>query len=343
MRVLLTGGDGYVGCLMGPRLVQAGHDVVVVDTGFYRSAWLFNNDDSRPPSVTKDIRRLTVDDLRGFDAVVHLAELSNDPIGALNPSITYQINHQGSVHLAQLAKQAGVERFVYMSSCSVYGVAEDDEVDETSAVNPQTDYARCKLLVERDVAPLADDGFSPTFLRSATAYGASPRQRFDIVINNLSGVAYTTGRLVVESDGTPWRPFVHILDMAKAVATVLAAPRDVAHGQIVNLGSPNQNYQVKEIVEALATVFPEAKVAYGDGGADNRSYRVDFSKLGRMFPTLELDWDIDKGARQLRRVFDGIGLTEELFFSPHYTRLKRLRHLLDTGQLDENFFWRPLS
>ena len=342
MRVLLTGADGYIGCLMGPRLMRDGFDVVGLDTGFYRSGWLFNGVDATPQTITKDIRHVTVEDLRGFDAVVHLAELSNDPIGALAPHITFEINHKGSVRLAEMARDAGVSQFVYMSSCSVYGIAEEGEVDETSPANPQTAYAECKLLVERDVTSLATDDFSPTFLRNATAYGASPRQRFDIVINNLAGVAHTTGRIVMESDGTPWRPFVHIQDMGKLVSTVLSVPRERVHNQIVNVGSTNQNYQVKEISDTIGTTFTGCEVVYGSRGGDTRSYRVNFDKLATMLPEFSCDWDVVKGVAQLKRVFDAVDLTEELFFSPHFTRLKRLNYLLATGQLDPDFFWTPL-
>jgi nucleoside-diphosphate-sugar epimerase len=339
VRVLITGADGYIGHLMAPRLVADGHEVVAVDTGFYRSAYLFHTTDARPYTLTKDIRDIDAADLAGVDAVVHLAELSNDPIGALAPHVTYEINHKGSVRLAELAKAAGVSRFVYMSSCSVYGVAEEEDVDETSAVNPQTAYAECKLLVERDVAPLADDGFSPTFLRNATAYGASPRQRFDIVINNLAGVAHTTRRIVMDSDGTPWRPFVHIQDMGKMVSTVLSVDRERVHNEIINVGSSGQNYQVKEIADTIGSTFPGCEVVYGDRGSDTRSYRVNFDKLARILPEFSCDWDVVKGAEQLRRVFEAIGLDEELFFSPHYTRLKRLNYLLASGQVDRDFFW----
>lgn len=343
MRVLITGADGYIGALMAPRLVRDGHDVVAVDTGFYRSAYLFHTEDERPRTLTKDIRDITPADLEGVDAVVHLAELSNDPIGALAPHVTYEINHKGSVRLAEMAKAAGVSRFVYMSSCSVYGIAEEEEVDETSAVNPQTAYAECKLLVERDVAPLASDSFSPTFLRNATAYGASPRQRFDIVINNLAGVAHTTRRIVMDSDGSPWRPFVHIQDMGKMVSTVLSVPRERVHNEIINVGSSGQNYQVKEIADTIGATFPGCEVVYGDRGSDTRSYRVNFNKLATLLPEFSCDWDVQKGAEQLRHVFEAIDLDEALFTSPHYTRLKRLTYLLNSGQVDKDFFWNPIS
>nr|MDT0664208.1 SDR family oxidoreductase [Micromonospora sp. DSM 115978] len=244
MKVLVTGTEGYLGCLLAPELLRDGHDVVGVDTGYYKYGWLYRGTDRTAYTIDKDLRHLTVDDLAGVDAVVHMAELSNDPLGALAPDVTYKVNHQGSVRLAQLAKQAGVSRFVYMSSCSVYGVATGGDVVETSAVNPQTPYAECKVLVERDVSPMADDSFSPTFMRNATAYGASPRMRFDIVLNNLAGIAWTTNEIAMTSDGTPWRPLVHGLDIAKAIRCVLAAPRDVIHNEVFNVGDSAQNYQV---------------------------------------------------------------------------------------------------
>src|SRR5918998_6097672 len=244
MKVLVTGTDGYLGCLLAPELLRAGHEVRGVDTGFYKSGWLYHGVPASVQTLVKDIRRLTTADLAGADAVVHMAELSNDPLGQLSPTITYQINHQASVRLAKLAKRAGVDRFVYMSSCSVYGVA-DGEVDETSPVNPQTAYAECKTLVERDLLAMAGDDFSPTFMRNATAFGASPRQRFDIVLNNLSGLAWTTKKIAMNSDGTPWRPLVHGLDIAKSIYCALEAPREAVHNETFNVGSNEQNYQVR--------------------------------------------------------------------------------------------------
>ena len=338
MRVMLTGSEGYLGCLLGPELVRDGHDVVGVDTGFYKHGWLYRGVDRTVYTLDQDVRRLTVDDLRGFDAVVHMAELSNDPLGDLIGDITYDVNHTGSVRLATLAKQAGVERFVYMSSCSVYGVA-DGVVDERSPINPQTAYGVCKGLVERDVSALADDGFSPTFMRNATAFGASPRMRFDIVLNNLSGLAWTTREIAMTSDGSPWRPLVHAMDIGKAVRCALAAPREVVHGQVFNVGSDDQNYQVRDIAERVAAAFPGCTTRFGEQGADNRSYKVDFAKISSELPGFSCDWDADRGAQQLSRVFEHIDLDAATFTGRGHIRLKQLEHLLATKQVDADLFW----
>lgn len=341
MKVLLTGSGGYIGIVTAPVLLQKGQDVVGVDSGFYQSGWLYNGVSQLPRTMQKDIRAITADDLAGFDAIVHMAELSNDPLGQLNPHITYKINHQGSVALAKAAKEAGVQRFVYMSSCSVYGVGEEGEVkSEESTPRPQTAYAECKVLVERDLAPLADADFSPTFLRNATAFGPSPRQRFDVVLNNLSGLAWTTGRIAMTSDGTPWRPLVHILDIAEAVSCVLAAPKDAIHNQIFNVGDSAQNYRVREIAEIVADAFPGCELSFGTNDADNRSYRVDFTKINTQLPGFKCTRDASVGAQQLRAVFERIGMTKELFEAVPYTRLKMLQQLIATGQLDADFFWK---
>ena len=338
MKLLVTGTDGYLGCLLAPELIRDGHDVIGVDTGFYKWGWLYNGLDTAPLTLVKDIRRITVEDLRGVDAVIHMAELSNDPLGQLSPTITYEINHQGSVRLAELAKRAGVQRFVYMSSCSVYGVA-DGEVDETSPVNPQTAYAECKTLVERDLQAMADDNFSPTFMRNATAFGASPRQRFDIVLNNLSGLAWTTSKITMISDGRPWRPLVHGLDIAQAIRRVLDAPRELMHNEIFNVGSTEQNYRVREIAEIVAEEFPGCEVSFGDVGGDNRSYRVSFDKITNKLPGFECQWDAAKGAAQLHRIFRRIDLDADTFTGRGHTRLLQLQHLISTGQVDTELFW----
>lgn len=338
MRTLLTGSDGYLGCLVGPLLAERGHCVSGVDTGYYRAGWLYDGVSRTVETLSRDVRSLDVEDLRGFDAVVHMAELSNDPLGDLIGDVTYRVNHEGSVRLARLAKQAGVSRFVYMSSCSVYGIA-DGTVDETSALNPQTAYGVCKGLVERDVTALADDDFSPTFLRNATAFGASPRMRFDIVLNNLSGLAWTTGSLTMTSDGSPWRPLVHALDIGKAIGCVLEAPREVVHTEVYNVGSDEQNYQVRDIAERVACAFPGCSTSFGPPGADNRSYRVDFTKISTKLPGFACDWDADRGAAQLAKVFAHISLDEPTFTGRGHTRLKQLQHLIATQQVDGDLFW----
>jgi nucleoside-diphosphate-sugar epimerase len=338
VRVLLTGSEGYLGCLLGPELVRDGHTVLGVDTGFYRSGWLYRGVDRTVETLDLDVRQLTVDHLRGVDAVVHMAELSNDPLGDLISEVTYEVNHQGSVRLAQLAKQAGVERFVYMSSCSVYGIA-DGTVDEQSPINPQTAYGVCKGLVERDVAALADDAFSPTFMRNATAFGASPRMRFDIVLNNLSGLAWTTREIAMTSDGSPWRPLVHALDIGKAIRCALLAPREAVHAQVFNVGSDEQNYQVRDIAERVAAAFPGCTTSFGEAGADNRSYRVSFDKIATGLPGFSCDWDADRGAQQLAEVFSRVDLDGATFTGRGHTRLRQLEHLLKTSQVDDHLFW----
>jgi nucleoside-diphosphate-sugar epimerase len=321
-------------------LADRGHQVIAVDTGYYRAGWLYNGVDRIAETITKDIREITADDLAGVDAVVHLAELSNDPVGQLAPHITYDINHAGSVRLATLAKECGVERFVYTSSCSVYGVATEENVDETSPVNPQTAYAECKVRVERDVAPLADAGFSPTFLRNATAYGASPRMRFDVVLNNLCGHAWTSGEIKMDSDGSPWRPLVHVLDICQAIAATLDAPADAVRGEVLNVGDSGSNYQVRQIAEIVAEVFPGCTLSFGTKGADNRSYRVSFEKIRERLPSFRCEWDVRRAAEQLRAIFERIDLDRETFEHRGYTRLKQIEFLLRTQQIDENFYWR---
>ncbi len=340
MKVLVTGTEGYLGCLLPPLLMERGHEVIGVDTGFYKVGWLYNGTAMTAKTLTKDIRHICAEDLQGVEAIVHMAELSNDPAGQLAPQITYEINHQGSVRLAKLAKQVGVRRFVYMSSCSVYGVATEGDVTEASPINPQTAYAECKTLVERDVQPLADDDFSPTFMRNATAFGASPRMRFDIVLNNLAGLAWTTKQIKMISDGTPWRPLVHALDIGKAIACALEAPRDIIHNQIFNVGDTANNYRVKEVAEIIADIFPDCQLSFGDNGGDNRSYRVSFEKINIILPGFKCDWNAQQGAQQLFDVFRHIDMSTDTFLFRGFTRLKQLEYLIRTQQIDQGFFWK---
>ena len=339
MRVLVTGTDGYIGAVLASDLSGRGYDVVGVDTGYYRDGCLYGTGDSAT-TIRKDIRLLTAEDVSGVDAVVHLAELSNDPVGQLRPEITDEINHHGSVRLARLARSAGVERFVYTSSCSVYGIATSGTVDEESPLNPQTPYAHAKVLVERDVSSLTADDFSPVFLRNATAYGASPRMRFDIVLNNLAGHAWTIREIRMDSDGTPWRPFVHVLDISRAVACVLEAPRAAVHNQLFNVGDSGANYRVREVADIVGSTFPGCNVTLGELGADNRSYRVSFAKIADALPDFRCEWTLEDGARELRDLFEKIDLSRETFEFRGFTRLKQLQYLLETRQLDDRFFWR---
>jgi nucleoside-diphosphate-sugar epimerase len=343
MKVLVTGSDGYIGCLLAPYLRGRGHEVVGLDTGYYRDGWLFNDAAGMPQSpltLNKDIRQVELSDLQGFDAVCHLAELSNDPLCENTPELTFEINHKGSVRLAELARAAGVKRFVYTSSCSVYGVGHGDApVNESTPTHPQTAYAECKLLVERDVTALATADFSPTFLRNATAYGASPRMRFDIVLNNLCGLAATTGRIAMTSDGSPWRPLVHVLDICEAVACTLEAPKEAIHTEVFNVGHDADNYQVREIAQIVADIYPDCELRFGQSGADNRSYRVSFAKIHKQLPGFHCNWNARKGAQQLKDVFARIGLDAATFNARPFTRLKRLQNLHTTGQIGEKFFW----
>lgn len=339
-RLLVTGVDGYIGCVLSARLVAAGYDVDGLDTGFYQQGWLFHDGLDRPRVLCRDTRDVTVDELRGYDAVIHLAELSNDPLCEFDEASTYDVNYKGSVAIAEKAKKAGVRRFVYASSCSVYGAAADEEKTELSAVNPQTAYARCKVLVEQAVSALADDSFVPTFLRNATAFGASPRMRFDIVLNNLAGLAWTTKCIRMTSDGTPWRPLVHVEDICGAIMASLDAPAEVVANEVFNVGDDGQNYRIREIVDAVAKTFPGCSVEVGSSRGDNRSYRVSFQKIRKHLPKFRCQWDVDRGARQLRGVFEQIGMTEQVFTAPAFTRLQQLKQLLTTQQIDANLHWR---
>ena len=339
MRIFVTGSDGYLGSLLVPALLRLGHDVVGLDTGFYKERSLYRSGDSSPHTLVKDLREIEVMDLKGCDAIVHMAELSNDPAGQLAPKITYEINHEGSVRLAELAQKAGVQRFVYMSSCSVYGVSGGEFVTEESPVNPQTTYGICKTLVERDVRALANAQFAPTFLRNATAYGASPRMRFDIVLNNLAGLAWTVREIRMTSDGTPWRPIVHGLDICQAIIAVLEAPLEAVANEVFNVGDTGHNYRVKEIAETVGEVFPDCRVSFGPPSPDNRSYRVAFDKIRKHLPGFECRWDARRGAEQLLELFRRVDMTEEVFQYRTFTRLKQLEYLIRTRQIDDNFFW----
>jgi nucleoside-diphosphate-sugar epimerase len=339
---VVTGTDGYIGCRLAPVLAARGHGVTGLDTGFYRDGWMYTDAAARGlqmSTVRKDLRQLGPRDFEGVDAVLHLAELSNDPLGENKPKVTYEINHLGSVRIAELAKAAGVRRFVYASSCSVYGVGTGDFLDETSAVNPQTAYARCKVMVERDVARLADDRFCVVFLRNSTAYGPSPRMRFDIVLNDLCARAHTTRRIVLTSDGTPWRPLAHVEDICHAFACALEAPAETVNGEIFNVGSTTENYRIRELAEIVADEFAGCEVSVGPSGGDNRSYRVSFEKIATRLAGYACHWTARAGAAELHRLFKCIEFDEATHQFRAYTRLKQLRYLARTGQIDDRFFW----
>ncbi len=341
MKVLVTGIDGYIGAVLGPYLMERGIDVVGFDTGYYRQGWLYPMAGPRPQVITKDLRQVTARDLDGFDAICHLAELSNDPIGQQDPALTHEINHGGSVRLAEAAREAGVSRFVYTSSCSVYGAnpPDADYVEETTPPQPLTAYAECKVKVERDVGKMASADFAPCFLRNATAYGASPRQRFDIVLNDFCGLAWTTKKIKLNSDGSAWRPLVHILDISQAVYLSLKAPKERISGQIFNIGSSEQNYRAIQIAKIVKEEFTGCELDVGEKSVDNRSYKVNFDKIGTILPDFKCEWTAEKGARQMHDMFKAIGLTEEVFRSAPYTRLKMLMKHRSAGLLNDKLFW----
>lgn len=340
MRVLVTGNKGYIGAVMVPMLVADGHDVVGLDTDLYHRS-TFGNWDDRTPTIRKDVRDVEASDLEGFDAVIHLAALSNDPLGNLNPQLTYDINHLGSVKLARLCRTVGVSRFVFASSCSNYGAAGDNFVDETSDLHPVTPYGISKVLVEQDVGKLATDDFTPVFMRSATAYGVSPRLRFDVVLNNLVAWAFTSGLVFMKSDGTPWRPIVHIEDISRAFIAALNAPRDMVHNQAFNVGQSLENYRIREIAEIVKETVPGCRIEFAeDAGPDLRCYRADFGKINRLLPSFKPQWDARKGARQLYESYKSIGLKVEDFEGPRYKRIDQLKSLMAEGRLAEDLHWR---
>jgi len=340
MRILLTGHKGYIGAVAGPMLKSAGFEVVGLDTDLFAGCD-FGGELSSIPEIRKDIRDLKTSDLKGFDAVVHLAALSNDPLGNLDPHLTFDVNHLASARLAELAKQAGASRFVFSSSCSTYGAAGDGFLDESAVLKPVTSYGASKVLVERDVTLLADDTFSPTFMRNATAYGVSPRLRLDLVLNDFVAAALTTGRIYIKSDGTPWRPIVHIRDIISAMICALQAPREIIHNAIFNVGQTSENYRISELADIVAETVPGSRIEYAPGGGpDKRCYRVNCDKVLRALPGFRPQWTARKGAQELLDAYRAAGLTAEDMNGGRYFRITTIQRLLDAGKLDLSLRWK---
>lgn len=340
MKVLVTGSGGYIGSVLCGKLLEDGFEVTGLDTGFYVGCNFF-----KVPytirQISKDVRDIAPRDIIGFDAVIHLAALSNDPIGTINPELTSEINFRASVRLAEYAREAGVKRFIFSSSCSIYGIAGEEDVDERGKLDPVTEYARSKVESEEKIAGFADEHFSPVILRNATVYGISPMMRTDLVVNNLAGWAYTTGKMRIMSDGTPWRPLIHIQDICNAFIAVLKAPRPLIHDQVFNVGSINENYRIKDIVDIIKKKMPECDIEYtGEHGADERTYRVNFSKITKVLADhFKPQWNVDRGVEEIFAAYKEKKLLKDDFQGDKFIRLKRIKKLLKEGKINGELFW----
>jgi len=336
MKILVTGHQGYIGSLLVPILTSLGHEVKGIDSNLYETS-LFGLAPAPIPSACKDIRDITLDDVAGCEAVIHLAGLSNDPLGDLDPQLTTDINHQATVLLAEMAKNAGAKRFLFASSCSIYGASGSELINELSPINPVTPYAHSKYLAEQDLCAMADKDFSPTFFRCATAHGYSPRIRFDLVVNNLVAWAYTTGKVMIKSDGSPWRPFVHIEDICRAFIAVMDAPITSVHNQIFNVGETAENYQIREIAESVKQTVPNCQVQYSpDGGPDKRCYKVSCDKIFATVPAFTPVWTVKKSIKNLLQIYTSLGLQKDEFEGPVYNRIDHIKELIRNKQLDKN-------
>lgn len=339
MKVLVTGSQGYIGTLLVPMLLSKGYEVTGLDSDLFHDC-TFTGEITDIPLINKDIRDVVAEDIEGMDAIIHLAGLSNDPLGDYKPELTVEINEKASVNLARLAKHAGIERFIFASSCSNYGAGGSDFLDENSTFNPVTPYGKSKVQVEKQVTALADDSFSPTFLRASTAFGVSPRLRFDLVVNNLTAWAFTTGEVYLKSDGTPWRPLVHAEDIARAYIAALEAPRNLVHNEAFNVGQTTENYQISEVAKIVSEVVPNCKIAFSeDAGPDKRCYRVNCNKISTTLHGFKPQWTVRRGVEQLYKTFKKVGLSLDDFEGAKFKRIAHVKQLLSEKKIDGDLRW----